>query len=149
MRNFGLPFFLLLVFTAAITLACGTSQPKISPAACSTIATGSNTTGTLQSITLCPAAADAQNSGGQVQFTASGTYNTPPLLVTPLPAFWGACYQKAPTNAVVVSNNGLARCAAGATGTFSVFASNPTMCNAATACGGGCQVSGYSQLTCP
>jgi hypothetical protein len=149
MRNLGLPCsFSVLALAAAITLACG-SSPKVNPPGCNPFVTGSNTTGTLQSITLCPAVANAQDSGGEVQFFATGFYNTSPFMVTPLPAFWGACYQKAPTNAVVVSSNGLARCAAGATGTFSVFASDPTMCNVIAACGGGCQVSGYSQLTCP
>jgi hypothetical protein len=149
MRNLGLLCsFSVLALAAAITLACGTS-PKVNPPGCNPYVTGSNTTGTLQSITVCPAVADAEDYDGQVQFFATGFYNTPPTMVTPLPAFWGACYQKAPTDAVVVSSNGLAQCTAGASGTFSVFASKPTTCTAIAVCGSGWQISGYSQLTCP
>jgi hypothetical protein len=119
-------FFLSLLLLAAILLACGTSGPR-----------------TLQSITVSPATAD-----GQVQFVATGHYtNQPP--VTPLNAYWGACYQNAPTDGVTISKSGSAQCSSGASGTYSVFASLPTNCNVITACGGGCQISGYATLTCP
>ena len=144
MKNYGLPsFFFLVVLAIAITLACG------SPAA------PGNTTGLLESVSINPATADAQNYPmGLVQFTATGYYTTPPLKVTPLKATWGACYQGNPTSGVSVSPKGLAQCSAGAVGTYTVWAfapSNAGVCPAfVTACGGGgCQVTGTAQLTCP
>ena len=48
----------------------------------------------LQSITLTPAVADAQNyPSGEVPFVGTGYYTNPPRMVTPLSAFWGTCYQ--------------------------------------------------------
>ena len=104
----------------------------------------------IQSISISPASADAKNSGGQVQFIATGYYNTQPSPVTPLPATWGVCQQGTPASAVTVTN-GLAQCGPSAVGTFTVFAydfPNPS-CLAITACGGGCTVEGTAQLTCP
>ena len=40
----------------------------------------------LMSITINPSTADGSN--GPVQFTATGTFNTDPVTVTPLAAFW-------------------------------------------------------------
>jgi len=143
MRDYGLPFSCFLLFlAAAIALACG------SPAA------PRNTNGILTSVSISPPAADAQKYGGQVQFTATGYYSTPPSPVTPLTATWGACSQDNPTSGVSVSKNGLAQCAAGSVGTYTVWAFAPsgqTVCPAfETACGGGgCQVTGTAQLTCP
>lgn len=132
---------LALVLAASLTLSCG-SNPM------------SNTTGQLQSISLSPAVATAPTIGGDVQFTATGHYNTYPYTVTPQPAMWGACYQNAPTTDVTVNDAGLAQCASAVGGgpkstTYSVFAFDPTNCNAVTACGGGCTVVGTAQLTCP
>lgn len=134
--------FVPLVFLPiAILLACGGSMQT-------------NQSGTLQSITVSPAVADAKNSpDGQVQFTATGFYNTQPSPVSPLLASWGVCQQNAPTTAVTVTQNGVAQCTSGATGTFSVFAQDPPNqeleCLAILACGGGCMVAGTAQLTCP
>jgi hypothetical protein len=149
MKSYGLPFSFFLILAIATALACGSPAPHIVPN-CSSAASGTNTTGIPQSVSVCPAAADARNyPEGQVQFMATGYYGTPPVPVTPIQAFWGACSQKAPTNAVLINNSGLAQCAADASGTYTVFASEPTTCNTITACGGGCQISGYAQLTCP
>jgi hypothetical protein len=155
MRIYGLPFSCILLFLAAvIVLACGSPVSHIAPN-CSTTATGTNPSGLLQSVTLCPAAADAQNfPDGEVHFIATGYYSTLPSPVTPLTATWGACYQDNPTNGISVSKNGLAQCAAGSVGTYTVWANAPsgqTVCPAfGTACGGGgCQVTGTAQLTCP
>ena len=107
---------------------------------------------------MSPAAADAdQYPNGQVQFTAIGYYNKPPSPITPLTATWGACYQFNTTSGVSVSKNGLAQCAAGSVGTYTVWAfvvQQPPPGYACTniedACGGGgCQVTGTAQLTCP
>jgi hypothetical protein len=106
----------------------------------------------LTAITLSPASADAQ--GKSVQFTATGTWSAYPTTVTPQSAYWGACVNQATTTEVTVSSTGLAACASGAKGTYTVFAFDPPFgapanCNAITACGGGCTISGTAQLTCP
>jgi hypothetical protein len=151
MRPWYLLFcFSLLLSAAVINLACGNSSPKMTAVCGGAASSSSNSTGVLQSITVCPATADAQNySGDQVPFTAFGTYSTPPSPISPITASWGACYQNAPTTAVSVTSQGLAECAGGAHGTYTVYASQMTACNAITACGGGCQVTGIAQLTCP
>jgi len=106
----------------------------------------------LETITVTPATANAQ--GRPVQFTATGHWSAAPVSVTPQSAAWGVCQNNAPSTVVTVSTNGLAQCASGAKGTYAVFATDPPIgapgdCNAITACGGGCQVSGAAQLTCP
>ncbi len=131
---------LVLVAASVFALSCGSN---------------SSSTHRLQSITLSPASGDAQNlPSGMVPFTATGQYNTPPLIVTPLPATWGVCYQFQPTNEISVTNNGLAHCASGVVGTYTVWGNDPVPpgnynCPAATACGGGCTIQGTAQLTCP
>jgi len=139
MRNSGLPFFIVLfVLAAVIALACGSPMTR-----------------SVQSITISPATADAQNyPDGEVQFKATAFYTTPPSPVTPISATWGACYQNAPTTDVSVSTNGIAHCASGAVGTYTVWGfvvnQGPGACPAfGTACdGGGCQVTGTAQLVC-
>ena len=133
----AVPLFSLvsLVFLAIVTLTCGSSSQNH----------------TLQSIAVNPATADA--NGKPVQFTATGIYNTPPVQVTPQAATWGACYQNASTTDVSVTSNGLAQCASGAAGTYTVFAYDVVgqVCpGPVTACGGGdCNVTGTARLTCP
>jgi len=87
-----------------------------------------------------------------VQVTATGYYSTAPSSVTPLSALWGTCYQNEATSAISVTG-GLAQCASGAIGTFTVWANDPPFpnieCLAVTPCGGGCPVVGTAQLTCP
>jgi hypothetical protein len=136
MRHYALTLFFLLLIAAAVTLACG-SSPHI-----------------LQSVTISPATADAQN--GEAQFTATGFFTGSPSEVTPLSATWGACSQLwQPTTGVTVSSNGLARCATGASGTYAIFAfdGNPssTTCTVGIACGPPpCgSVANTAQLTCP
>jgi hypothetical protein len=151
MKHFGPQlFFFLLVLAAAITLACGSSPTASNNNGCGPT-TGPNTTGTLQSITLCPAVADAQNyPEGQVQFIATGIYNTAPIQVTPLKTYgWAACQANTPTTDVIVSSAGVAQCQPGASGVYSVFSSVATECEHVGPCGTGCMVSGYAQLTCP
>lgn len=130
-----------LALAACLTLSCGVGSPPKH---------------LLESITLSPGMADAQNyANGQVQFTATGTYTTAPTIVTPLSATWGACYQLAPTTAVNVSQSGIAQCTAGASGTFFIWATVPLdlpgayNCPAENACGGGCVVQATALLTCP
>jgi hypothetical protein len=132
-------FLLLLVLAASITLACGSSASR-----------------TLQTVTISPASADAQSyPAGLVPFTATGAYTAPPSPVTPLTATWGTCTQAGNgTSEISVSANGVAQCASGAVGTFTVWAfdlnATGATCNVITACGGGCgRVTGTAQLTCP
>jgi len=139
MRSLPVTLYVLaLVLLAGFALSCGSN---------------SSSERVLQSITLSPATVDARDyPGGQVQFTATGFYNVAPKTVSPLTAGWGSCYQNAPTSEVTVSGAGLAQCANGAVGTYTVFAddaSGSVNCTAITACGGGCQVSGSARLTCP
>jgi hypothetical protein len=130
MKKFRFAFsFLALVLAASFALSCGSGQ------------------GQLQSIALSPAAADAQQ-----QFTATGSYVNPNHTVTPQPATWGACQQNVPTTEVSVTQGGVAQCASGATGTYTVFAfvTIRSSCNPAQdQCGDGCTVVGKAQLTCP
>ena len=142
MRKYGLSVFFLALPAIAITLACATSPPgRI-----------------LQSVTLTPPAADAQ--GSTVQFTATGYFNDQPSSAKLLTANWGACYQNQTTIAVSVNADGLAQCAAGAAGSYTIWAwaeSAAGSCGGdngevpANPCGGAsqCQVTGTAQLTCP
>lgn len=130
-----------LTTAACLALSCGMGNPPQHM---------------LESITLNPTSADAGNyANGQVQFVATGQYSTAPTIVTPLMATWGACYQFQPTTAVTVSQNGVAQCTPGASGTFFVWANDPIggsgtfNCSAETACGGGCVVQANALLTCP
>jgi hypothetical protein len=112
----------------------------------------------LQSMSLSPAVADAKDyDDGRVQFTATGYYINPTHTVTPQSASWIACQSNVPSNAVSVTNVGIAQCAAGASGTYSINAWNPLgpgiyNCPAQTnqtACGGACNIEATAQLTCP
>jgi hypothetical protein len=140
MKKWIFPVFLLVVLAVAIMLACG-SSPRI-----------------LQSVSLSPATADAQ--GSLVQFTATGYFNDQPSTAKLVAANWGACYQNQRTTAVSVNSSGLAQCAAGAVGTYTVWAwaeSAAGSCGGnngevpANPCGGAseCQPTGTAQLTCP
>jgi hypothetical protein len=140
MRKFGLRVFFFALLAIAITLACG-SPPRA-----------------LQSVSLNPLTADAQ--GSPVQFTATGYFNKKPSPVTLSAANWGACYQNQQTTAVSVSAEGVAQCASGTVGTYTVWAwaqSGADSCGGnngevpASPCGGAgvCQVTGTAQLTCP
>ncbi len=142
MRNSGLPLLVAsLSVVAMIALACDSFAPA---------PTSINNPGIPNLITISPTVANAQNySGGKVPFVATGYFQTPPSPVSPLQATWGVCYQQAPTKEVTVSDIGVAECEAGASGAYTVFASRATTCGAITACGGGCQISGYATLTCP
>jgi len=136
-----LSFFALAV-VASLALSCGANSDPSSNRQ-------------LLSIALNPATADAQDyPGGQVQFMATGYYNTAPYTVAPLSAGWGTCYQEASTSAISVSRTGLAQCESGEVGTYTVWANDAPFplganCLAMTACGGGCFVAGTAQLTCP
>jgi len=142
MRKYGLSVLLLGILAIAITLACG-SSPRM-----------------LQSVSLSPPTADAQ--GSPVQFTATGYFNQQPSPEKLTAPAWGVCNPNQPhppTTAVSVSADGLAQCATGAVGTYTVWAvaerggdsCGPAGSLPANPCGGAgeCQVTGTAQLTCP
>ncbi len=132
------PSLVLLIFLAAMLIACGSAAPR-----------------SLQTVSISPATADARDfANGEVQFSATGYYNKSPMQVAPLHATWGACYQNQPTNEVSMAPTGVAQCSPSASGTYLVWAFVPDganmTCTAANACGGGCgRVTGTALLTCP
>jgi len=141
-KTYTLPFF-FLVFAAAFALSCGSSSgPRL-----------------LQTVTVSPASADAQDfPEGTVQFTATGFFNTHPSPVSPLTTFWGACFQGGTTTDIAVDTHaGTAQCLSTAHGTYTIYTENySTMddssggsCLATSACGGGCFITGTARLTCP
>ena len=121
----------------------------------------------IQSITVNPASADAKDyPDGKVPFIATGKYNMSPPTVTPLRANWAvASLQTANsvptlgvgTDEVLIDANGVAQCAAGAAGTFSVaawvalpYSGPPTPCPLTLYGSMSCpNVMGTTQLTCP
>jgi hypothetical protein len=121
------------------TLGCGTSS--------------SNSNRVLQSIAVTPPMADAQDSGGQVQFTASGTFSKAPSPspVTFVAPYSGSWMVSDPATATLVgTGTGTAtfHCVAGASGVVSITAIAST--NAATGTGAtGTSVRGTASLTCP
>lgn len=133
MPRLYLSFVVFLLVAAASVLGCGSSRR-------------------LKSITITPANADAQNyPGGQVQFTASGTY-TDGSKVNPLGVVWwgGQPWTKMPW-IIQLDSNGLASCGSAQPGTYSVLATAPldpnvplTQMNMSTP-----QLSATAQLTCP
>jgi len=143
MKRSGLLVFVVLLVVAAIALGCASPNSNSNP--------GQSHPGIPQAITVNPAVADAKYyANGEVQFVATGYYSTPPSPVIPLAVqLWGVCQNNAPTSEAEISKSGLAQCAEGANGTYSVFASDSTGCLAITSCGGGCLVTGTAQLTCP
>jgi hypothetical protein len=128
-------------------------------ALCVALACGSNRQ--IESITLMPSSADAQNyPDGKVPFVATGHYNAGPMSVTPLQAGWGAASINQvigpPTDAVSVNANGVAQCNAGASGIYSVAAwvnvpykGPPSTCPVPLYGDSCSSVVGTAQLTCP
>lgn len=135
---------LTLVLAAFLALSCGTNSQRQSQ-------------GQLQSVVVNPQTADAQSyPGGLVPFTATGYYIDPYYTVSPLSVDWAACQQDSLTTDVSVTRAGVAQCASGATGTYSIhavdFIGTGQPCPMVLTCGGGapnCTVVGTAQLTCP
>jgi len=147
MKTYGLSLLSLLILAFVMTPACGSPQPKVKTN-CGPVAS-SNNTGGLQSVSLCPTVADAQQyPDGQVPFLAIGVYTTQPSpALIPSGVVWGACQNQQLTNDVTVTN-GTAKCAAGASGTYTVWATGSPICNVIGPCGA-CGPTGTAQLTCP
>jgi hypothetical protein len=111
----------------------------------------------LQSVTLSPATADAQNfPNGQVQFTATGTYSSSPspVQLTSQAVTWcvgstsGLCVGNINPGATL-DQNGLAQCVPGFAGTVTILAGtgSSVMMNP----DGGTQLTvfGAAQMICP
>jgi hypothetical protein len=144
MKNVGFYFLFVLILAAVITLACGSP----SSTACASAPTATNGD-QPQSVSVCPAVAEAKNySGGLVQFVAIGNFTTSPSPALPKPVIWGACQNNQSTTGVTVSGTGVAQCASGASGTYTVWATADPVCNVVTPCGA-CGPTGKAQLTCP
>ena len=106
----------------------------------------------LTSVTLSPSKATAQRAA--VQFVATGHYSSAPYTVTPLPATWGI--MTAPQQLGTITQNGLAACMKGASGTTTVEAwvmgpSTAPECACLDSAGRPCcnNIGGSAQLTCP
>lgn len=86
------------------------------------ISCGGNAPRQLVSMTLSPAAGNAANSpNGQVQFSATGTYNKMPLTGSLQPALWGLYEPQSSTENPTITQSGLAQCQSNS-GTFAVIA---------------------------
>jgi len=129
---------LLLVALALQALGCGSS----------------NSNRILESMTITPADADAQNfANGQVQFTATGTFSKAPSRqqVTFQPPYTGGWSLMTTNSASIatINQNGMAQCVpGGAAGTVTVQAM--ASANAATGTGAtGVARTATTTLTCP
>lgn len=129
----GRPFLAVIpVAVATILISCGSGASNRM----------------LQSISISPVMADAQN--GQKQFVATGTFSSAPVTVSPLPAFWtisgdASCTTMACPN---ISSDGLAKCVVGAS-TQTVHASAPADPKHAVNDFGVSRVTGAATLVCP
>ena len=105
----------------------------------------------LQSMTVSPASADAQNfPQGQVQFTATGTFSMPPSPATvpvPFVSPYSGSWISSNPNVATINQNGMAQCVTGASGTVTVTA--VVSSNSAMGTQMSTGVSGTSKLTCP
>ena len=115
-------------------------------------ACGNPPTRQLLSVSISPTSGTAKGSPSEVQFVATGTYNTEPYTVTPLTATWGV--QSAPQSIATTSQSGLATCKQGSSGATNIEAwvqVEPSTCNVIDSAGRpGCgNVGGSAQLTCP
>jgi hypothetical protein len=103
----------------------------------------------LLSLTISPASATA--SGGNVQFTVTGTFSTAPVTVTPLTAVWTEdrpAFSGLPEpNHASVDMNGLAHCVPGFTGVSQIIATAAVDPSQPTSLQNEMAVS--AQLTCP
>ncbi len=139
MTKFRTLLSLLFLATLALeTLGCGSSSM--------------NSNRVLQSMAITPANQHAQNfPNGQVQFTATGTFNKAPspAQVTFQPPYTGswALMGAGAANIATISQSGLAQCIAGAAGTVTVSAVASS--NSARGPAMSTAVTGSTTLTCP
>ena len=136
-RRVAIPFgsLVLLAVLAMQTVGCG--------------AMNSTPNRVLQSMTLTPANADAQNfSSGQVQFTAMRTFSLAPSpapvpFTTPYTGTW----MSSDSSIATINQAGLATCVSGAAGTVTIMATASS--NSAHGTQMSTSVSGSTKLTCP
>jgi hypothetical protein len=108
----------------------------------------------LNSISLSPATADAKDFGGQVQFTATGTFSDSSKPVPLKNITWcvgsssGICNGNIAA-AATVDGNGMAQCVLNSTGTVTVLAGTPATSPMMPDKGQPLQVFGMARLTCP
>ena len=94
-----------LVSLLLVGLGCGSgSNPRI-----------------LQSISLTSSPA----GDNAIQFTATGHYNQDPMTMSPLPAFWGIFLLLGTQGQPTITQDGLAQCTAGGSGTYEIAAYAP------------------------
>jgi hypothetical protein len=83
-----------------------------------TIGCGSSVPRTLQSVTVSPATAEAQNfPNGEVRFVATAVFNKPPSPVTP---YQVSSWLITPSSLATIDQNGVAKCVAGQSGTATI-----------------------------
>jgi hypothetical protein len=129
MKKCGTCILLLLVFT--LQPACG----------------GNVATRRLQAIALSPAVANPSTTAESVQFTATGTFTTPPSPAMVTPSQWYESKsdgQPSTAGLVSVDQSGMARCQGSGTSWVGALASSgPDMPGTSTA------VRGTAQINCP
>jgi hypothetical protein len=81
-------------------------------------------------VTVTPSSADPSLSNGQVTFTASGTFNSNPTTISPLPGVIWTVDQPAFSSLpnlgrASITSDGIAQCGVGFIGTVKVFATAP------------------------
>jgi hypothetical protein len=105
----------------------------------------------LESMTVSPASADAQNyANGQVTFTATGTFSKPPspaMVPVPFVAPYSGSWVVSDPNIAAIDQNGMAKCMPGATGTVTVTAQ--VSANSAGMGAMSVAVLAKAMLTCP
>jgi uncharacterized protein YjdB len=105
----------------------------------------------LQSMTLNPATADAQQfPQGQVQFTPMGTFSKAPSPATvpvPFVSPYSGSWSSSDPSIATINQNGVAQCVAGASGTVTIQAMASSNSAMGTQMSTG--VSGTAKLTCP
>ena len=129
MVRFNVPLCAAVLLAAEFAASgCGNGGPRV-----------------LQSISVTPASADAQNfTNHQVQFTALGNYSQPPSPSEITPTGWSLSDPRVAT----IGMSGLAQCKSGALAVVTVRA----FACCAPCSGTGCtaaQLLGTAQLSCP
>jgi len=130
------PLFLFLLPLPLFSVGCGSSRD-------------------LQSVTILPAAANAQNfPNGKVAFTATGVFSKPPSpeTLTNMDVSWcvgsqGTCAGNI-NPGVTVDGNGVASCLGNFTGTRTILAGKAKSVGMPDQ-GGQLSIFGSAQLTCP
>jgi hypothetical protein len=100
----GLPLTLALMCIGTL-VGCGSTSRQIT------------------SLTLAPPVANAQSyPDGQVKYSATANYNHPPSTAPIQPALWAIQPPQNVQGTATISQNGVAKCGAGAAGNFTVLA---------------------------